>query len=144
MWVEELGWPWPKHGCFDSKPEPSWSKYLRANTSKKVVAETTTPAASEARFYESSSPSGFVGVVVAALRFYADGKALIALAIEGGGLGRRLVFIDGDSTADYYLGCIAVLIENDAKVVLSNHKTKPLLAGSVALEQLGLPSAWLE
>jgi DNA-directed RNA polymerase subunit RPC12/RpoP len=23
VWLDELGWPWPKHGCFDSQPHDS-------------------------------------------------------------------------------------------------------------------------
>lgn len=42
VWVDELGWPWPKHGCFDQPHEPtrafsSWTEKSSGLTNPKLA-----------------------------------------------------------------------------------------------------------
>jgi hypothetical protein len=32
VWVDELGWPWPKHACFSQDPAPAWHTHLHRHT----------------------------------------------------------------------------------------------------------------
>lgn len=142
VWVDELGWPWPKHACFDNEPEPGWSTYLRANTGG---AKFHSNAASSNTSVVFNPPvTSIAGVVIEARRLEIDGQAVIALAIDGGPARRCLVAVEGDNTASYYRRCIAVLDEGKRNVVISNFKVKALKSIAVVPAHLGLPANWLE
>lgn len=51
VWIDELGWPWPKHGCFDKQDEPTryfsiWSaeSSLLTNPELGIVTDVIGPA----------------------------------------------------------------------------------------------------
>ena len=142
VWLDEIGWPWPRHACFDDKPEPNWSSYLRAHAGALPYRLPNLPQNSAVA--GSTRVTLFIGLVVATqwLRDL-DGQTVIGLAVDGGHLGRRIGVIKGDCTAEYFLGCIAIFDDAERKMITTRHKIRTLLPVSVTPEQLGLPANWL-
>lgn len=118
--MDELGWPWPKHACFDD--EPRWFAYLRS------IREARDP-----REGLEKRADDFAGVVTAArrIRNFRRNSPAIALEIDGGDAGKKYVAIPGNTTAKYHLGSIAVVRPSLEKVVTSQHREEALLATDV-------------
>lgn len=57
VWLDALGWPWPKHPCFNS-PDPSWILYFRKYT--RILPVVTSQDTST-----TIVPEILIGVVVA-------------------------------------------------------------------------------
>lgn len=123
VWVNELGWPWPKHECFE--PD-KWYSYIITGANGL-----------------SDSRNSIAGVVVAARRLGDEEHGYyLGLAIDGGKGKRACVAIPGDATSKYYLGTIAVVHPESRKVVMSTHRTVELLPIDVVPAELGLESTW--
>ncbi|MFO1505691.1 MAG: DUF2806 domain-containing protein [Lysobacterales bacterium] len=122
--------------------EPSWSTFLRANVDDappftvSAISNTSNPLVQPA--------IGLAGVVVAAESVDIDGRAAIALAVDGGDIGRRLAVIEGNTRPAYYLGCIAVFDDKNGKIVTSNNEVRVLKPVAVSPERLGLSTNWMD
>lgn len=124
--VDELGWPWPRHGCYSAASDPSWLSYMRAAPASTLVA------------------NSFVGIVAHArwLPSFNGQPSRIVLAVDGGANARKCVAVRGTNTAGYYLGCVALVNVEAATLVASNHRVEPILNVAASAEELGLPRNW--
>ena len=116
VWIENLGWPWPKHQCYYIEPEPQWLKYLQQNIPKNLQINTNF----------TSCSGNFSGIAVAGRRILIGSDAYIGLAVLGESNGRRIAVIEGDCTSKYYLGCIVVFNDEKQYIITSNFKCKQL------------------
>lgn len=139
VWLDELGWPWPKHACFVSEDEPAWTSYLRSNAPVPPRADLTSTQLEEL----SGTGDLLVGIVVSAARHHIDGVPLVVLGIDGGHLGRRVLAIDGDSTSTYYLGAIVVVTADACTLVTSKHSRKAIRKHELNPELLGFAPDWV-
>ena len=129
VWVDELGWPWPKHGCCDKakdKAEPPWFSYVQMQQ------------------YSNSNGTVLFGVVIQAKWLPRDdrGPPSIILAVDGGDRGRVCLATTGMNTADYLLGRVAIVDVHSERLVTSNKEVRPILRIKVRPEDLGLPRNW--
>lgn len=138
IWVDQLGWPWPKHACFISDSEPAWVSYLRERT---YIASNSLDVNHQELC--SHPCTGFAGLVVQARHLHLTKSAIVGLAIDGGKIGRRLAVIDGDNTAEYYVGSIAAFDHNESCIAFSNHNVKDIKRIVIPPSYIGLPHNWL-
>ena len=126
VWVDSLGWPWPKHSCMDRITEPPWYKYFLKQ--------------------EPSNAEHFLltGVVAKSVWFSrtAQEKSKIILAIDGGGQGRSILSTEGTTTAGYLRGQIVLVNIKKAIIVVSTHDVKPIYGMGIDPEIIGLPKNW--
>lgn len=134
VFVDSLGWPWPKHGCFD---EPNWLVYARerSDTSKKR------------RSPKNSKNYEFAGVVIAARRLGSESTGyFIGLAIDGGAFGRTCISTEANTPTSFFLASIIVVIQRKKKQIVvcctSSHQVKPILGFVVGPAELGLDEKW--
>ncbi len=127
VWVDELGWPWPKHACFESPSVPSWFAYFKKQS------------------YSNSGGTIFLGVVIKAIWMPQDerGPFRIILAVDGGTRARACLATTGTNTADYLLGRIVVVDVSADRLVTSNHEVRPIFRIEVKPDELGLPDNWV-
>jgi len=127
VWLDSLGWPWPKHPCMDRKKEPSWYRYFKKNASlKKEDGEL------------------FNGMVVYSM--WQSGKyekpPRILLAINGGDQGRVILAIKGTNTAKYFMGKIVIVNFNKGEIMSSTHDNREIIESGIDPEILGFKSDW--
>ena len=96
MWVDKLGWPWPKHPCFDATPN----------------------AATLATLHESSSHvHGASGAVVTHVEFVRGAReCFVVIANPGGGTGYWIVRDMQDPAT--LVGALVALSPADRRLVL--------------------------
>lgn len=127
VWFDDLGWPWPKHSCFDNEPVPPWFGYLVKQLS-------------------STKPGNTVmfGVIIRAEWIAEDSVSpcRIVLAVDGGESGKACLAISGLNTADYFLGKIAVIDVQSNRLVTSNYEERSILPIHVRPVDLGLQQDW--
>ena len=144
VWLDDLGWPWPKHGCFVTAPEPIWASFLReayiaqhrkpsqsATVGTEEMADRTRPTRDEI----------FVGIVVAVRVLYP--KSATGLVVVGAHRKRMCVAIEGDTAAGSFLECVVMINLSTSILAATNQRRKPLLPIEVRPEHLGLPRDWL-
>jgi hypothetical protein len=119
LWVDSLGWPWPKHSCMDNSHEPAWYTYFNKNN-----------------YIDKNS---FVGVVIKCVWRLSQ----ILLAVDGGEQGRIVLSTEGNTTADYFKNTIIIANFGRNFFVCSNHDKKPIFSKNVNPELLGLPKNWV-
>lgn len=127
VWVDELGWPWPKHECFDSTPEPKWREYFREQVPTKPSSKTILGVVVEAKN----------GIITNSRR-----TNCMLLAIDAGNEGRHCLAISGANSPEWFRGCIVFVQEDSQRLVTSNHEVRTILNIDVTPEQIGLPDTW--
>ena len=139
VWLDELGWPWPKHGCFVKTPEPSWASFLREKHSPLLRPN---PSLTASKSTQQNPPNRyFVGVVVEARLFKRDSTTYTGLAIEGP-KSRKCVAVAHDRAPDTYRDCIVVINLSKSTLASTNHRYTELLKLPVTPPDLGLPEGW--
>ena len=128
VWIDELGWPWPKHKCFIKDAEPKWVGYFEKNVA------------------QSNKDNLFFGVVVDVKRIFQKklGLSRIYLALDAGIRGRVIVIVDGTTSEAYLKGRLFVLDPSKTLLWLSSHDEKKVYGVSNQPEIFGLSSDWLE
>ena len=123
VWVDELGWPWSKHSCFNTVADPRWLTYL----GKGIAAGSQ--ATKRERGGATTEPGrATIGIVTLSVRHQFPARSAIALFLDcGENAGRWAVIVEGTNTADYFLGCLGVISPDRRTVKLSNFETKALL-----------------
>lgn len=126
VWLDGLGYPWPKHPCFETEATPSWFDYIKRQT------------------YTSESEELLLGTIVRAERVHKDtiGPSRIIIAVDGGSERRICIATSGDNTADYLLGQIVIVNAKREQVITSKHEIRPILRILVHPAELGLPDNW--
>ena len=123
VWVDELGWPWPKHGCFTAVKDPPWLQYAAERTAQQ--RQISSPAVSVTSI---DSVRSFVGIVVSALMWRIVTKPVIVLFLNGGeAIGRAVAIIEGGNATDLHMGCLGVVSPDQKSIVLTNFETKELI-----------------
>lgn len=56
VWLDSLGWPWPKHGCFEES-EPVWMRYFRYHVQHKPSPTTLASARGAGAVAHETHPS---------------------------------------------------------------------------------------
>jgi hypothetical protein len=128
VWVDELGWPWPKHSCFDEVKDnfPSWIKFFWTETTR------------------LDDPSLLIGIVAHA-RWIAEGETgprRVVLAVDCGDRGRICLATAPTNTADYFLGQIMVVDLKNRRLLTSTHDRRPILDVPVHPSELNLGAGW--
>lgn len=128
VWVDSLGWPWPKHSCFENEPVPSWFGYFWKQS-----------------FSEGADDIILFGVIIKAEYVRADqqGPGRLILAVDGGSKGRVCLATNANNSPRYLLGCIAIADLSAERLFTSNHDVRPILPVDVGAEELGLSSEWV-
>jgi len=126
VWIDELGWPWPKHACMESNKEPPWYLYF-----KRSEPASTDGALFTGRIVESYWKSRSE-----------DEPAMIILAIDGGKLGRAVLATEATTTTDYLRGKMVIVNFQTRTITVSTYDKKPILVASVDPKTVGLPSGW--
>lgn len=127
VWLDELGWPWPKHECFSSEPSPPWLTFFVR--------------------HEPESKGGLpFGLVVAANWLERDGRgpSRLALAVDAGQAGRLCLAIPGTNSARYLQGRLVSVDLPARRLMTSNHDIREILDVAVTPADVGLAAAWLE
>lgn len=124
VWVDELGWPWPKHACFAKSKEPSWLSFL----------------------YREGTNAGnaLVGVVVGArwMPSNATRPSRVELAVQGD-YRRACVAINTSQSAKFHLGTVVIVDRREARLISSVHDVFQLLDIPVSPTEFGFPREWL-
>ncbi|MEQ1776798.1 MAG: hypothetical protein ABL891_23675 [Burkholderiales bacterium] len=126
MWLDDLGWPWPKHACMDRQMQSTkWMPYIRRRVSHR------------------KSHDLVLGIIVRAkwMPETPEGPCRIVLAIDGEG-GRVCVATTGLNTADYLLGRVAVADLTKQTLLTSNMEERPILNFPTNVTELGLKRGW--
>lgn len=123
VWLDDLGWPWPKHPCFDGAV-PAWYRYF---------VDQPPPA----------SPS-VIGVVVRArwVPPIAEGPAKLLLAIDAQRFGRFCLAVPGVNSESHLLGRLASVDTVGWRLTTSNHEVREILDLDVPPPAIGLPESW--
>ena len=126
VWVDELGWPWPKHSCFKKDADPSWFAFFKKHTDS--IKPGTLP----------------VGVIIKAkwLPRDKDLPCRIILAVDCGTKYRLCLATNGTNTADYLLGRVVIVDAKNGRLITSNHEVRPILPLTVEAQDLGLDCNW--
>ena len=126
-WFNDLGRPWPKHGCMDSKAEDtSWMPYIRRRVAHRKNHKLILGIIVRAQWFPESS----------------NGLCRIAVAIDGAD-GRACVSTTGMNTADYLLGRVAVADLTKRTLITSNIEERPIIDFPAKPEELGLEPGWV-
>lgn len=126
VWVDELGWPWPKHACFSREKTPPWMDFFAEALERKPQYR---PA---------------VGVICKA-RWMPAIRTLpphILIAVDAGARGKVCVATNGSNTADYLLGRMASVDLAGRHMITSNHEERPIFDRMAPTWLLGLPESW--
>lgn len=128
VWVDSLGWPWPKHPCMYSEKVPKWFDYFREK---------------EPELGEDDN-GHFIGVVVEGKRFPTGDvtTSKIVLAIDGGQQGRVLLSTEAHTTAVYLKGSIAIVNLKDMRITFSIFRVNKIFEVGINPNDIGLPTGW--
>ncbi len=111
VWVDSLGWPWPKHPCMDSAKEPNWYSFFKKNTKTKAKNEL------------------FTGVIEKSQLQIRDDSKLSSMIIKvnGGDQGSHVIAIKCISTEEYIINKIAILNFIKNTILISTHDIMPIV-----------------
>ena len=110
IWVDSLGWPWPKHSCMHNDEEeiPSWYRFFKNNIKS-----------------EKDEINHAVVTDVTRINSTVNYPARMMLNIDLGNK-KGVIFTEANTTTKYLLGQY-IIINNTKKVILfSSHDVKPL------------------
>lgn len=126
VWVDSLGWPWPKHGCMERNKDPSWYRYFQSKELSK------------------GDERLFAGIIVKSkwVSTEKNKSASIIVAIDGGEQGRTIFMIDGTTTSDYVLNKLAIFNHNTFELILSSSDVRKVLNIGVDPSLIDLPDNW--
>ncbi len=127
VWVDELGWPWPKHECMDNANEPSWYLYFKKNNRHNTEEKLFSGVVVDAHWDQNTE----------------NNNAMIVLAIEGGQQGRYLLATEATTTADYLKGEIVIVNLKDREITISTCDVKPIIKTYPNPESTDLPINWI-
>lgn len=113
VWLDELGWPWPKHACFDERREARWSSVLRSSLLR------VSPVSAEG----TGRPKSYVGIVVDSVEFTGQDPRIIALTLEFEMRDRVVVVIPAEGHR-FFLGEIVVIFPTTRQIVFSNGESR--------------------
>ena len=133
VWFDSLGWPWPKHPCFDREVEPGWFGYLREHN----PAFRPSASGGKAKKYRY-----FVGVVVKVVQVRANGAMSIGLAIEGSNGKRMCISVPSDRAMHDYLDAVVVVNRKLRTFSSSNFRHVQILDMHISPSLFGYPDAW--
>lgn len=142
VWLNDLGWPWPKHECFLKTPEPSWASFLREKQSPSNGVAPTVAVGLEGS-QKAQTDKYFVGVVVAAKLLQSGSATYTGLAVEGAKKRRMCVAVVRDRAPASYLDCLVVINITNFTLSSTNHRHVDLITLPVKPSDLGLPPGWL-
>ena len=128
VWVDELEWPWPKHGCMYNHEEPKykeprWLGYLK----KHIPSETK-------QHY-------FHGIVVRSIR-HSGSPSRIILAIDGGKQGKLILATEANTSVSYLFRELVFVNFRGSHIVISTHDIKPMFDWDLSPTLVGLPHNW--
>lgn len=123
VWVDSLGWPWPKHSCFENDAMPSWVQYFMKQSQLE------------------ESVNLLFGFIIKAkwLPRNRQQPCRIIVAIESHAGKRQFLATNGTNTADYLLGRAAMVDLENRRLITSNHEVRPILPIAVRPEEFDLP-----
>lgn len=125
VWVDELGWPWPKHPCMSEEKSPPWYEYFQENI----------PLYPGGEF--------FCGIVRQSLWLHPEDSefAEVIIDIDGGNKGKLVLAIVSSTSAKYYLGAIVVFDQKNNTIISSHPKvakvSRPLVEWEKELKKCG-------
>lgn len=143
VWVDELGWPWPKHACFDRTTCPNWLSFLEATP---ALQRGEINARSVARESHSDLQAQFeylIGVVVAARPLGFGDQRFIGIGVEGHKF-RRCLGVPHVNRVNSYIDSLILIDIVDHTFRSSNGIRGALVDVCVSSTQLGLPVNWVE
>lgn len=122
VWLDELGWPWPRHACFP-KFAPNWMVHFEREVPR------------------SSSGHPFGLVVMAKWQFHdRRGPSRVALAIDAGDHGWLCIAVPSEADTATELRGRLVSVDWPAKrLATANLDVRPILDLLVPPEDLRLP-----
>lgn len=128
IWLDAMGWPWPKHSCFDLN-EPSWIFYFRKHTRSSEAPEIVLP-----------DMSILVGVAVRVVSVPRIPRALIAF---DGGSGRRFCLeVVTHTNIMPKNGFMGALDLRSLVLTLSTFQRYPVISLDISPADLGLEIDW--
>ncbi len=143
VWVDSLGWPWPKHPCMDTQEsrenEPTWFRYFKEKTNSENSENFDKNA-----IQNNYKGKLFNGIVVWSMwQSGKDGKSSrILLAIDGGRIGKVCIAIKGNTTASYFDGKIIIVDFNTGLILSSSHDLCEVVEFNIDPEILGFENDW--
>ena len=145
VWLDELGWPWPKHACFVKEREPNWAGFLREQHAYSVKELAIKPGQQPQGHADHEDQANFfVGLIIAVRAKSVPSGRFIALAVEGSHQKRICIAIPDDRAPMSYLDCLVVINNDSRKMAASNHRHVELLDITVNSADLDLPVDWLD
>ena len=119
VWLDELGWPWPKHECFDDRPEPRWSADLRRlmDQRRRPVVEGT-----------PDSERSVTGIVIEARRLKGQDPVEDELTVNFGREGVWVLRAESNGGA-FFVGEIVVFLLESRTLIFSNGQVRTILGG---------------
>lgn len=127
VWLDDLGWPWPKHSCF-ADSETSWMSYLRRYAPNSDLCEKNQPGADLRLGVIVKVGEKSVGIAIIAFVFGDQHKACLAL--------------DWTDKIQPRVGFSGVLNIPSRTLTLSTCQQYKVLEGEVSPTELGLPADW--
>mgnify|MGYP000899164306 FL=1 len=127
VWLDDLGWLWPRHSCF-ADPEPRWMSYFRQYAPNRDLCKT-----------DQSGTDLRLGVVVKVAE-RAVGVALIAFVF--GNQHTACLAVEWTDKIQPRVGFAGVLDMPCRTLTLSTYQQYKVLQGDVPPTELGLPADW--
>lgn len=127
VWLDDLGWPWPKHSCF-ADSEPSLMSYFRRYAPNKDLCEAN----------QSGADLRLGSIVKVGEK--SVGVALIAFVF--GNQHTACLSIDWTDKIQPKVGFSGVLDMPSRTLTLSTYQQYKVLQGDVSATELGLPADW--
>ena len=141
VWLDALGWPWPKHGCFVKEREPNWAGFIREKLSQpNHISDKASIQSAE----NGEQDRFFVGVIVEVRAKFNGPERFIALAVEGSYDKKMCVAVPEDRAPISYMDCLVVIDQTKKTLASSNHRFVDLLNTPIKPSDLDLPENWLD
>lgn len=128
VWLDRLGWPWPKHGCFEYT-EPAWMGFFRDAMFK------TNPS-------DCHVPEKLRLCVIGRVVERAPGLVLVALIFGDGQ--KTCVEVDWVDKIQPKLGFAGVLNISECTLTLLTYQSYVVSQVAVSPSELGLPADWCQ
>lgn len=108
VWLDELGWPWPKHKCFTQEKEPKWLNYFKLTADKLQ--------------YKKQS----FGLVISSERIQPMNSSVsyIYLVVDFGNGMKKIIIVDGQTTDNYLLDKFCIFDNEKNSVIFSSFDIK--------------------
>ncbi len=108
VWLDELGWPWPKHKCFTQEKEPKWLNYFKL-TAEKLQ-------------YKKQN----FGLVISSERIQPMNSVMsyIYLVVDFGKGIKSILIVDGQTTDNYLLDKFCIFDKDKNSVIFSSFDIK--------------------